>query len=164
MRIYDWKSLFTFATGRSRGQVPFANLGGGARANAELPVNENVGQTSPPPVSFSDIMTVFKRAVREVKAGQTALEAGEARGGDTTYFNRTIVILLHLVCLLTKLIPHLEKDKVGYSKKFDVNEIQKVKEFELCEKNDRDQWNKQLHKLIRVSLVNIMSLVIRCPC
>ena len=50
--------------------------------------------------------------MREVKAGQTALEAGEARGGDTTYFNRTIVILLHLVCLLTKLIPHLEKEKV----------------------------------------------------
>ena len=56
---------------------------------------------------------VFKRAVREVKAGQTALEAGEGRGGDSTYFNRTIVILLHLVCLLTKLIPHLEKEKVG---------------------------------------------------
>jgi len=113
--LLSFAELFSFMMsegGRSRGQVPFANLGGGARANAELPVNENVGQTSPPPVSFSDIMTVFKRAVREVKAGQTALEAGEARGGDTTYFNRTIVILLHLVCLLTKLIPHLEKDKV----------------------------------------------------
>ena len=96
--------------------MPFANLGGGARANAELPVNENMGQTSPPPVSFGDIMTVFRRAVREVRAGQVALEAGEARGGDTTYFNRTIVILLHLVCLLTKLIPHLEKDKVRHSK------------------------------------------------
>ena len=56
---------------------------------------------------------MFKRAVREVKAGQTALEAGEGRGGDSTYFNRTIVILLHLVCLLTKLIPHLEEDKVS---------------------------------------------------
>ena len=41
-----------------------------------------MGQTSPPPVSFGDIMNVFRRAVREVKAGQTALEAGEARGGD----------------------------------------------------------------------------------
>ena len=87
-------------------------MGGEARANAELPIVENMGQTSTPPVSFADIMTVFRRAVREVKAGQTALEAGEARGGDTTYFNRTIVILLHLVCLLTKLIPHLEKEKV----------------------------------------------------
>ena len=45
-------------------------------------------------------------------SGQGALEAGELRGGDSTYFNRTIVILLHLVCLLTKLIPHLEKEKV----------------------------------------------------
>ena len=61
------------------------------------------------------IAQVFKRAVREVKAGQTALEAGEGRGGDSTYFNRTIVILLHLVCLLTKLIPHLEKEKVSLS-------------------------------------------------
>ena len=58
-------------------------------------------------------MTVFRRAVKEVTAGQMALEAGELRGGDSTYFNRTIVILLHLVCLLTKLIPHLEKNKVG---------------------------------------------------
>jgi len=47
-----------------------------------------------------------------VRNGQTALEAGELRGGDSTYFNRTIVILLHLVCLLTKLIPHIEKEKV----------------------------------------------------
>ena len=101
--------------GRGRGQVPFANLGGGARANAELPVNENPGgQSCPPPVGFADIMTVFRRAVREVTAGQAALRAGESRAGtDTGYFNRTIVILLHLVCLLTKLIPHLEPDKAS---------------------------------------------------
>ena len=132
--LLSFAELFSFMMsegGRSRGQVPFANLGGGARAAADLPINENMNQTSPPPVSFGDIMTVrtslystlainclllqvFKRAVREVKAGQNALEAGEGRGGDSTYFNRTIVILLHLVCLLTKLIPHLEKEKVIY--------------------------------------------------
>ena len=77
----------------------------------ERSVNEN-SNTTPPPVNFGDIMTVFRRAVKEVRAGQGALEAGELRGGDSTYFNRTIVILLHLVCLLTKLIPHLEKEKV----------------------------------------------------
>merc|ERR1719327_1986600 len=113
--LLSFAELFSFMMsegGRSRGQVPFANLGGGARAAADLPINENMNQSSPPPVSFADIMTVFKRAVREVKAGQTALEAGEGRGGDSTYFNRTIVILLHLVCLLTKLIPHIEKEKV----------------------------------------------------
>ena len=42
----------------ARLQVPFANLGGGARAAADLPINENMNQSSPPPVSFADIMTV----------------------------------------------------------------------------------------------------------
>ncbi len=124
--------------GRGRGQVPFANLGGGGVGGgaggrqrdgaAELPregaaagaaaigggggAAAGGGNTSPPPVSFCDIMTVFQRAVREVRAGQAALEVGEARGGDSTYFNRTIVILLHLVCLFTKLLPHLEKEQV----------------------------------------------------
>jgi hypothetical protein len=124
-------------SGRGRGQVPFANLGGGGVGGgaggrqrdgaAELPREGAAagaaaiggggaaaagGNTSPPPVSFCDIMTVFQRAVREVRAGQAALEVGEARGGDSTYFNRTIVILLHLVCLFTKLLPHLEKEQV----------------------------------------------------
>ena len=94
--------------GRSRGQIQLANL---ERDNFERSVNDN-SNSSPPPVNFSDIMTVFRRAVKEVRAGQGALAAGELRGGDSGYFNRTIVILLHLVCLLTKLIPHLEKDKV----------------------------------------------------
>ena len=127
-------------SGRGRGQVPFANLGGGVGGGggaggrqrdgaAELPREGAAGaaigggggaaggggNTSPPPVSFCDIMTVFQRAVREVRAGQAALELGEARGGDSTYFNRTIVILLHLVCLFTKLLPHLEKEQVGFS-------------------------------------------------
>ncbi len=113
--------------------MPFANLGGGGGGGeaggrqrdgaAEMPPRDaaiggpgggagNGGGTSPPPVSFCDIMTVFQRAVREVRAGQAALEIGEARGGDSTYFNRTIVILLHLVCLFTKLLPHLEKEQV----------------------------------------------------
>ncbi len=125
-------------SGRGRGQVPFANLGGGGVGGgaggrqrdgaAELPREGAAaggaaiggggaaaagGNTSPPPVSFCDIMTVFQRAVREVRAGQAALEVGEARGGDSTYFNRTIVILLHLVCLFTKLLPHLEKEQVS---------------------------------------------------
>jgi len=126
--LLSFAELFSFMMsegGRSRGQpVPFANLGGGARAAADLPVHDAPGdnggvgeelangQTSPPPVNFEDIMTVFRRAVKEVQAGQGALVAGEARTGDTTYLNRTIVILLHLVCLLTKLIPHLDKEKV----------------------------------------------------
>lgn len=96
------------SAGRSRGQIQLANF---ERENIDRSGNDN-SNSSPPPVNFTDIMTVFRRAVKEVTAGQMALEAGELRGGDSTYFNRTIVILLHLVCLLTKLIPHLEKNKV----------------------------------------------------
>jgi len=108
--LLSFAELFSFMMShdRSRGQIQLANL---ERADHERSVNDN-SNSSPPAVNFGDIMTVFRRAVKEVKAGQGALEAGELRGGDSTYFNRTIVILLHLVCLLTKLIPHLEKEKV----------------------------------------------------
>ena len=104
---WNWNNCWRCA-GRSRGQIQLANF---ERENMERSGNDN-SNSSPPPVNFTDIMTVFRRAVKEVMAGQVALEAGELRGGDSTYFNRTIVILLHLVCLLTKLIPHLEKQKV----------------------------------------------------
>merc|ERR1719204_972942 len=109
--LLSFAELFSFMMShdRSRGQIQLANL---ERADHERSVNDN-SNSSPPAVNFGDIMTVFRRAVKEVKAGQGALEAGELRGGDSTYFNRTIVILLHLVCLLTKLIPHLEKEKDG---------------------------------------------------
>merc|ERR1719244_1736649 len=113
--LLSFAELFSFMMsegGRSRGQVPFANLAGGGREGAEVEREDGVARSSPPPVSFCDIMTVFERAVREVKAGQVALEAGEAKGGDSTYFNRTIVILLHLVCLFTKLLPHLDESQV----------------------------------------------------
>merc|ERR1719384_241766 len=109
--LLSFAELFSFMMsdgGRSRGQIQLANF---ERENIDRSGNDN-SNSSPPPVNFTDIMTVFRRAVKEGTAGQMALQAGEARGGDTTYFNRTIVILLHLVCLLTKLIPHLEKDKV----------------------------------------------------
>ena len=76
-------------------------------------------------------MTVFRRAVKEVRAGQGALAAGELRGGDSGYFNRTIVILLHLVCLLTKLIPHLEKDKVSIYKGMEHLEHAMIGQFKI---------------------------------
>ena len=60
---------------------------------------------------LSYVSTLARRYNTEAKIRET-LELGEARGGDSTYFNRTIVILLHLVCLFTKLLPHLEKEQV----------------------------------------------------
>merc|ERR1712110_1318636 len=122
--LLSFAELFSFMMsdgGRSRGQIQLANF---ERENIDRSGNDN-SNSSPPPVNFTDIMTVFRRAVKEVIAGQVALEAGELRGGDSTYFNRTIVILLHLVCLLTKLIPHLEKNKV-YDVKQAVYEFVKV--------------------------------------
>ena len=91
LRIVSGKQTYNFFIflGRSRGQVPFANLAGGGREGAEDDHRgDGPARSSPPPVSFSDIMTVFQRAVREVRAGQSALENGEAKGGDSTYFNR----------------------------------------------------------------------------
>merc|ERR1712045_776417 len=120
--LLSFAELFSFMMsdgGRSRGQIRLADM-----EREERSWNENTNAT-PPPVNFGDIMTVFRRAVDEVRNGRTALEAGELRGGDSTYFNRTIVILLHLVCLLTKLIPHIEKEKV-YDVKQAVYEFVKV--------------------------------------
>jgi ankyrin repeat protein len=142
--LLSFAELFSFMMsegGRTRGQLPgFPNLDGGnlnppaAPAPPEAPaepapvaaaealppvgveeraVSRSAG-TSPPPVNFCDIMTVFRRAVREVKAGQ----AGDSRAtGDSTYFNRTLVIILHLVCLLTRLLPHLDEEQVYTVKK-----------------------------------------------
>jgi len=70
------------------------------------------------PVSFCDIMTVFDKAVAEVRSGQESMRSKKVSGNvgrgtsdrDITYFNRTLIIILHLICLLTKLLPHLKPD------------------------------------------------------
>ena len=85
------------------------------------------GRPQQPPVNFCDIMTVFEKAVREVETGQASMRAKakaaaanpaaatqQARGSadrDLTYFNRTLIIILHLVCLLTRLLPHLSEQE-----------------------------------------------------
>ena len=55
---------------------------------------------------FGDIMMVLRRAVNEVHAGHDAQKA------YSYIFHETILKVLVLVCCLTKLIPHLEKEKV----------------------------------------------------
>ncbi|XP_069190114.1 protein fem-1 homolog A isoform X3 [Procambarus clarkii] len=69
-----------------------------------------------PVVNFCDMMRVFEKCLREVEVGMyqlTKIVHGcngiLANGGerDTTYFHRTLVITMHLVCLLTKLGPGL---------------------------------------------------------
>ena len=74
----------------------------------------NHSSSSPPnhpPVNFCDIMTVFEKAVSEVRVGQETLGKNPTVDRDVTYFNRTLIIILHLVCLLTKLLPHLSDDE-----------------------------------------------------
>lgn len=87
-----------------------------------------------PVVNFVDMMRVFEKCMREVQVGMgqihrtgplnnpivttltgpcgTTLTNG-APGGDrdTTYFHRTLVITMHLVCLLTKLTPGLTPEQ-----------------------------------------------------
>nr|XP_053628741.1 protein fem-1 homolog C-like isoform X2 [Cherax quadricarinatus] len=69
-----------------------------------------------PVVNFCDMMRVFEKCLREVEVGMYQLSKIVngcngilANGGerDTTYFHRTLVITMHLVCLLTKLGPGL---------------------------------------------------------
>ncbi|XP_069985707.1 protein fem-1 homolog C isoform X1 [Penaeus vannamei] len=70
-----------------------------------------------PVVNFCDMMRVFEKCMREVEVGMSQLSKVNnsgcgtvlANGGerDTTYFHRTLVITMHLVCLLTKLGPGL---------------------------------------------------------
>ena len=106
--LLSFAELFSFmmSEGRSRG------------------VSGNVVGSRPafsnPPVNFCDIMTVFEKAVEEVRSGQAAMaksaqmanRAAVSNDRDITYFNRTLIIILHLICLLTKLIPHLNAEQV----------------------------------------------------
>jgi ankyrin repeat protein len=76
-----------------------------------------------PPVNFCDIMAVFEKAVAEVRQGQDAFcntttnTINTQPERDITYFNRTLVIILHLICLLTKLLPHLDSQQSHQVKK-----------------------------------------------
>lgn len=74
-----------------------------------------------PPVNFCDIMSVFEKAVAEVRQGQQVFNNNQANNSpperDITYFNRTLVIILHLICLLTKLLPHLDTKQAHQVKK-----------------------------------------------
>lgn len=78
-----------------------------------------------PPVNFCDIMSVFEKAVAEVRQGQETFNNNSGSSStnnspperDITYFNRTLVIILHLICLLTKLLPHLDRKQTHQVKK-----------------------------------------------
>lgn len=60
-----------------------------------------------PPVAFCDIMAVYQKAVKEISFGMQHLAKIPVADRDTTYFHRTLIIVLHLVCLMCRLQPFL---------------------------------------------------------
>lgn len=58
-----------------------------------------------PPIDTTDMLLVFKRAVKEVALGQKMLnDPTFDHEKDVTGLNRALVIALHLACLLSRLI------------------------------------------------------------
>jgi len=122
---------------RAGEELPAAVAGGPAHAQNNPAMRGNNGHQGPqgapnhssssspnhPPVNFCDIMSVFEKAVTEVKQGQEAFSNQSQHTNsspperDITYFNRTLVIILHLICLLTKLLSHLDAKQTHQVKK-----------------------------------------------
>ena len=56
----------------------------------------------PHPVAFPDMMVVFDKAVRELEIGMTQLAKIPSGERDGTHFNRLLVIIMHLMCLMCR--------------------------------------------------------------
>ncbi|KAG5672519.1 hypothetical protein PVAND_002642 [Polypedilum vanderplanki] len=64
-----------------------------------------------PPIETSDMLQVFKRAVREVELGQKMFnDPAFMHEKDLSSLNRALVIALHLACLLSRLVFDEESD------------------------------------------------------
>ena len=85
-----------------------AGEGAGALMGGQAPIRNQGPQGAPnhssssspnhPPVNFCDIMSVFEKAVTEVKQGQEAFNNNTnwcPPERDITYFNRTLVIIIN---------------------------------------------------------------------
>ncbi|GAB6018764.1 hypothetical protein CHUAL_000433 [Chamberlinius hualienensis] len=58
-----------------------------------------------PPVKFDDIMAVFVKAILEVEVSICHMDRIPIAERDSTHFNRTLIIVMHFVCLLARLQP-----------------------------------------------------------
>jgi hypothetical protein len=115
--LLSFAELFSFMMSEGRTRNPNNDIINNNNQNNGSHQHQQNNSRPPPPVNFEDIMTVFEKAVREVRNGQEALRRAAAGAAvtaerDLTYFNRTLIIILHLVCLLTKLLPHLSATEV----------------------------------------------------
>lgn len=109
----------------NRGGRQGHNGQGQAQQGPNAPNHSSSSPPNHPPVNFRDIMTVFEKAVSEVRVGQETLGKAPTVDRDITYFNRTLIIILHLVCLLTKLLPHLNEEE-SFKVKKSVYEFLKI--------------------------------------
>ncbi|XP_014667843.1 PREDICTED: protein fem-1 homolog C-like [Priapulus caudatus] len=53
-------------------------------------------------VNFDDVMVIFRKAVHEVERGAAHLKTLTVLEKDATHFGRTLVITIHLVCILCR--------------------------------------------------------------
>jgi len=106
---------------RAQNHLAMQAAGTNGRQDPQGPPNHSSSSFhNHPPVNFCDIMSVFEKAVTEVKQGQgffTNQKQQQQPERDITYFNRTLVIILHLICLLTKLLSHLDTKQTHQVKK-----------------------------------------------
>lgn len=66
-------------------------------------------------VSFKDVMTVFRKAVQEVERGMLHLKTMTVLEKDATHFSRTVIITIHLICILCRIQP-----KITYQEEFEM--------------------------------------------
>ncbi|XP_069137534.1 protein fem-1 homolog C-like [Argopecten irradians] len=62
------------------------------------------------PVSFVDIMAVLQRAVNELEKGRDQLNKVAVSERDTSHFNRLLVIIMHLLCLMCRLKKEMDRE------------------------------------------------------
>lgn len=65
----------------------------------------------PHPVAFRDIMSVFSRALKELEKGSDQQSKLSITERDGSHFNRLLVIIMHLLCLMCRLKRNLEIDQ-----------------------------------------------------
>lgn len=63
------------------------------------------------PVCFQDIMAVLLRAISELEKGRQQLMKVSLSERDTSHFNRLLVIIMHLLCLMCRLQKTLTRDQ-----------------------------------------------------
>ena len=63
------------------------------------------------PVAFQDMMVVFTKAVAELEKGLTHLAKIPPSERDMSHFNRLLVIIMHLICLICRIQHRMNKNE-----------------------------------------------------